>query len=133
MGTVLSKDGNHDYAVSVMETAVHVFEDLAEQEDWSVAQQKPALAHRGSGNLDAALRLIDLARSTGVTESPMRRVRLDTAYGHILLSDPATLDDGLHIPDDAARETAQYGLNHQLRSITDIRRAADGAARPTRR
>ncbi|AKJ10110.1 hypothetical protein ABB07_08760 [Streptomyces incarnatus] len=133
VGTALSKDGNHDYAVSVMETAVHVFEDLAEQEDWSVAQQKLALAHRGSGNLDAALRLIDLARSTGVTESPMQRVRLDTAYGHILLSDAATLDDGLHVLDDAAREAAQYGLSHQLRSITDIRRTADGAARPTRR
>jgi transcriptional regulator with XRE-family HTH domain len=133
VGTALSKDGNHDYAVSVMETAVRAFEDLSEQGDWSVAQQKLALAHRGSGNLDAALRLIDLSRSTGVTESPMQRVRLDTAYGHILLSDPATLDDGLHVLDAAAREAAQYGLSHQLRSITDIRRTADGAARPTRR
>lgn len=133
VGTALSKDGHHDYAARVMETAIREFEDLSEQEDWSVAQQKLALAHRGSGNLDAALRLIDVARSTGVTESPMQRVRLDTAYGHILLSDPATLDDGLHVLDDAAKQAAQYGLTHQLRSITDIRRTADGASSPTRR
>lgn len=128
VGTALSKDGNHDYAVRVMEEAIREFEGLAEQDDWSVAQQKLALAHRGTGNLDAALRLIDVARSTGVTDAPMQRVRLDTAYGHILLSDRATLDDGLRVLDDAAKRAAQYGLTHQLRSITDIRRATDGPA-----
>ncbi|MFF7777053.1 helix-turn-helix domain-containing protein [Streptomyces tanashiensis] len=133
VGTALSKDGNHDYAVQVMETAIRELEDLAEQDDWSVAQQKLALAHRGTGNLDAALRLIDVARSTGGTESPMQRVRLDTAYGHILLSDRATLDDGLRVLDDVAQQAAQYGLTHQLRSITDIRRTADGAASPSPR
>ncbi|MER5202270.1 hypothetical protein [Streptomyces sp. NPDC002825] len=133
VGTALSKDGNNDYAVRVMEEAIREFESLAEQDDWSVAQQKLALAHRGSGNLDAALRLIDVARSTGITDAPMQRVRLDTAYGHILLSDRATLDDGLRVLDDAAKRAAQYGLTHQLRSITDIRRTADGPASPSPR
>ncbi|WP_318209442.1 MULTISPECIES: hypothetical protein [unclassified Streptomyces] len=133
VGTALSKDGNHDYAVRVMEEAIREFEGLAEQDDWSVAQQKLALAHRGTGNLDAALRLIDVARSTGITDAPMQRVRLDTAYGHILLSDRATLDDGLRVLDDAAKRAAQYGLTHQLRSITDIRRTADGPASPSPR
>ncbi|MEU4269418.1 hypothetical protein [Streptomyces sp. NPDC026092] len=106
VGTALSKDGNHDYAVRVMEEAIHEFEGLAEQDDWSVARQKLALAHRGTGNLDAALRLIDVARTTGINDAPMQRVRLDTAYGHILLSDRATLDDGLRVLDDAAKRAA---------------------------
>ncbi|SOD90612.1 hypothetical protein SAMN06272765_6538 [Streptomyces sp. Ag109_G2-15] len=73
VGTALSKDGNQDYAVSAMETAVLAFEDLSELEAWSVGQQKLALAHRGNRNLDAALRLIDLARSAGITHFGGRR------------------------------------------------------------
>ncbi|MFW6692961.1 helix-turn-helix domain-containing protein [Streptomyces sp. MAR4 CNX-425] len=126
VGTALSKDGNNDYAVKVMSAATHEFEDLAEPEDWSVAQQKIALAYRGAGDLTRALQYIDIARSTGTVDSPMQRVRLDTAHGHILLSDPATLNDGLTVLDDAAQVARQYGLSHQLRSIEGIRRSSDG-------
>lgn len=59
-------------------------------------------------------------------DSPMQHVRLDTAHGHILLSDPATRDDGLSVFDDAAQVARQYGLSHQLRSIEGIRRSCDG-------
>ncbi|WP_039635053.1 hypothetical protein [Streptomyces sp. 769] len=126
VGTALSKDGNNDYAVKVMTTATHDFEALAEPEDWSVAHQKIALAYRGAGDLTRALQYIDIARSTGTVDSPMQRVRLDTAHGHILLSDPATRDDGLSVLDDAAQVARQYGLSHQLRSIEGIRRSCDG-------
>ncbi|MEW1659046.1 MULTISPECIES: hypothetical protein [unclassified Streptomyces] len=132
VGTALSKDGNHDYAARVMQGAIHEFEDLSEPDDWSVAQQKLALACRGAGDLNAALRLIDIARSTGVADSPMQRVRLDTAYGHILLSDPVTLDDGFRVLDGAQKLAAEFGLSHQLRSIEGIRKTSQGPLGPLR-
>lgn len=81
VGTALSKDGNHDYATRVMRAATREFEDLPEPDDWSVAHQKLALARRGAGDLTAALHFIDIARNSGSTDSPMQRVRLDTAHG----------------------------------------------------
>ncbi|MFF5209438.1 hypothetical protein [Streptosporangium sp. NPDC000396] len=133
VGTALSKDGNHDYAARVMLLATRDFEELAEPDDWSVAQQKLALAHRGAGDLSKALHFIDIARSTAVTDSPMQRVRLDTAHGHILLSDRATVDDGLSVLDHAAKMAAKYGLSHQLRSIESIKAMSEGAPGPRRR
>jgi hypothetical protein len=133
VGTALSKDGNHDYAARVMLAATREFEALSEPEDWSVAHQKLALAHRGIGDLSTALHFIDIARTTGVTDSPMQRVRLDTAHGHILLSDPATRDDGLRVLDDAAKLAAKFGLSHQLSSIEGIRTTTEGASGPRRR
>ncbi|REK91544.1 hypothetical protein DY245_03950 [Streptomyces inhibens] len=126
VGTALSKDGKNDYAVEVMRTATHAFEDLSEPEDWSVAHQKIALAYRGAGDLTHALQYIDIARSTGTVDSPMQRVRLDTAHGHILLSDSATRDDGFSVLDNATQVAREYGLSHQLRSIESIRRSCDG-------
>ncbi|MDJ1133982.1 helix-turn-helix domain-containing protein [Streptomyces iconiensis] len=126
VGTALSKDGNYDCATRIMQAATRDFEDLQEPDDWSVAHQKLALARRGAGDLVQALHFIGIARSSGTTESPMHRVRLDTAHGHILLSDPATRDDGLRILDRAAQVAARYGLVHQLRSIEGIRAMSEG-------
>lgn len=126
VGTALSKDGNQDYAARVMLAASRDFEDLSEPDDWSVAQQKLALAYRGSGDLTRALQFIDTARATGTTDTPMQRVRLDTAHGHILLSDPATVDDGLRVLDHAATMAAQFSLSHQLRAIEGIRTSLRG-------
>ncbi|KUJ65591.1 hypothetical protein ACZ90_46330 [Streptomyces albus subsp. albus] len=63
----------------------------------------------------------------------MQRVRLDTAHGHILLSDAATRDDGLLVLDQAAKVAAQYGLVHQLRSIEGISAMGDGPTGPRQR
>lgn len=103
-----------------MTAATRAFEDLAEPEDWSVAHQKLALAHRGAGDLPAALHLIGIARNTATSQSPLQRVRLDTAYGHILLSDPATAQDGLAVLAEAEQLAGPYGMSHQLRSIEGI-------------
>ncbi|MFD7862231.1 helix-turn-helix domain-containing protein [Streptomyces sp. NPDC059783] len=130
VGTALSKDGQHDYATRVMQAATRDFEDLTEPDDWSVAHQKLALARRGAGDLTQALHFIDIARSSGTIESPMQRVRLDTAHGHILLSDRATRDDGHVVLDQAAKLAAQYGLVHQLRSIEGIRAMSEGPTGP---
>ncbi|MCX4828317.1 hypothetical protein OG785_17360 [Streptomyces sp. NBC_00006] len=133
VGTALSKGGEHDYATRVMQAATRDFEDLTEPDDWSVAHQKIALARRGAGDLTQALHFIGIARSSGATESPMQRVRLDTAHGHILLSDPATRDDGLVVLGQAATVAAQYGLVHQLRSIEGIKAMSEGPAGPRQR
>ncbi|MFJ9898535.1 helix-turn-helix domain-containing protein [Streptomyces sp. NPDC091280] len=126
IGTALSKEGNNEYATNVMAAATREFEELGEPEDWSVAHQKLALAHRGAGDLKQALHYIDIARTTGTVDSPMQRVRLDTAYGHILLSDAATRNDGLSVLDQAAQVARQFGLSHQLRSIEGIRKGQQG-------
>ncbi|MFH9672504.1 helix-turn-helix domain-containing protein [Streptomyces sp. NPDC017405] len=126
VGTALSKDGDNEYATRVMTAATRAFEDLGEPEDWSVAHQKLALAHRGAGDLTQALHHIDIARTTGTVDSSMQRVRLDTAYGHILLSDAATRNDGLSVLDQAAQVARQYGLSHQLHSIEGIRKGQQG-------
>ncbi|MGW9240808.1 helix-turn-helix domain-containing protein [[Kitasatospora] papulosa] len=133
VGTALSKDGNHEYASRVMQAATRDFEDLQEPDDWSVAHQKLALAARGAGDLTQALHFIDIARHCGTTESPMQRVRLDTAHGHILLSDTATRDDGHLVLDQAAKVAAQYGLVHQLRSIEGIKAMSEGPTGPRQR
>ncbi|MGW3292891.1 helix-turn-helix domain-containing protein [Streptomyces xiamenensis] len=133
VGTALSKDGEHDYATRVMQAATREFEDLTEPDDWSVAHQKLALARRGAGDLSQALHFIDIARSSGTTDSPMQRVRLDTAHGHILLSDTATLDDGILVLDQAAKVAAQYGLVHQLRSIEGVKAMSEGPTGPRQR
>jgi tetratricopeptide (TPR) repeat protein len=124
IGTALSKDGEHDYALRVMSTASQMFEDLGEAEDWSVAQQKLALACRGAGNLGQALRYIDIAQANGTAATPMQRVRLSTAHGHILLTDQATHASGLALLREAAQLAAESGLSHQLRAIEAIRHQA---------
>ena len=121
VGTALSKLGEYDHATYVIESAIREFEDLAEPGDWSGAHQKLALAHRGRGESDRALRYIDISRDSGATDTPMAQVRLDTAQGHILLSDTATRDDGVRLLDRAAEIASRRGLDHQLRSIEGIR------------
>jgi tetratricopeptide (TPR) repeat protein len=127
VGTALSKEGNNAYAVGVMDEATRRFEDLEEPDDWSVAHQKLALAYRAGGDLGNAVRFIGVALSNRSTESPMQRVRLDTAHAHILLSDKATSDSGLHLLTQAAATSSKYGLSHQLASIEGIRHAYEQA------
>ncbi|MEV5748976.1 hypothetical protein AB0L00_14260 [Actinoallomurus sp. NPDC052308] len=121
VGTALSKAGEHQYAARVMAEATNVFEDLDEAEDWSVAHQKLALAYRGAGDIDQALRLIEAARTGGAQDTPMQRVRLNTAYAHILVSDRATRDEGIARLEETGRLAHDCRLNHQLRSIDAIR------------
>lgn len=128
LGRALSKAGGHDRAVSVMTCAAHEFDDLGEPDNWSVAQQKIALALRGSGDLRGAFRHIDRGRSGAPDQSAMQRVRWGTAFAHILVSDPATREAGRSALCDAARVAGAYGLGHQLRSIESIRRASGEAS-----
>ncbi|NUU26377.1 MAG: hypothetical protein HOV68_33475 [Streptomycetaceae bacterium] len=133
VGTALSKASHHEYAGEVMLRATRSFEDLDEPEDWSVAHQKLALAARGAGDLSGALQYINIARTTGATDAPMQRVRLDTAHGHVLLSDPKTRDEGFQVLNRAAKRAAYYGMSHQLRSIESIRTSYENDGEQGRR
>ncbi|MGK5554690.1 hypothetical protein ACSNOI_24040 [Actinomadura kijaniata] len=127
IGTALSKAGQHHPAVQVMTQASHQLEDQGEAEDWAVAQQKLALAYRGTGDLERALRLIDIARSSGTCDTPMQRVRLDTAHAHILVSHRGTCEDGLRLLAHTSALAAASGLHHQLRSIQAIRASTEAS------
>jgi len=122
LGTTLSKAGRHSAAIEKMNQAVRLMEELDEVEDWSVAHQKLALAHRAQGNLDQAQRLVAIALANAVSGSPLQSVRLQAAHGHILLSDRRTCDHGLKLLDQAAAMATRYRLGHQKRSIDGIRR-----------
>ena len=128
IGTAVSKDGEHDYVTRIMVSAAREFEELGEAEDWSVAQQKLALAYRGAGDLGQAQRFIDVARASGAGDTPMQRVRWSTAQAHILLTDTGTRARGLALLDETIRLAVQCGLSHQLRSIETIRRDLAHAA-----
>ncbi|HUQ61859.1 tetratricopeptide repeat protein [Lentzea sp.] len=123
VGTALSKKGANEHAMTVMAEAIRRFEKLEEPDDWSVAHQKLALAHRGAGELGAALRYIDVALANRSADSPMHRVRLQTAHAHILLSDRRTSEGGLQLLDGAATTSRRFGMSHQLASIEAIRSA----------
>ncbi|GAB7184488.1 hypothetical protein ATKI12_4319 [Kitasatospora sp. Ki12] len=121
VGTSLDKQGEHEQAISITRSAIRVFENLGEVEDWATANQKLALAHRGAGNLGEAVRLIAVARTNTTGSAPMQDVRLTTAHGHILLSDRATVEEGLALLNRAEHIADKYGMTHQRRSIQGIR------------
>jgi hypothetical protein len=46
---------------------------------------------------------------------------VDTAHGHILLTDPATQSEGIDVLAGAQITASRYGLHHQVRSIEAVR------------
>ncbi|WP_162146251.1 helix-turn-helix transcriptional regulator [Amycolatopsis vancoresmycina] len=128
VGTALSKAGEGTAAITFIRPAIRRFEALEEPQDWSVAYQKLALAYRGDGDLRQATAALEVALDHRAGDAPMQRVRLDTAHGHLLLSDPATADSGLALLEGAAATATEYGMLHQLQAITGIRRAYEQQA-----
>lgn len=123
VGTALSKRGLNESATLHILPAIRSFEAIEEVADWSIAHQKLALAHRGAGKLSAASRAIDIALNHRVGETPLQKVRLETAHAHILLSDQATAESGMSLLEGCARISTEYGLMHQSQSIDGIRGA----------
>ncbi|WP_246128078.1 helix-turn-helix domain-containing protein [Amycolatopsis rhizosphaerae] len=128
VGTALSKRGLNETATRHIVPAIRNFETMEEPEDWSIAHQKLALAHRGAGDLTAAAQAIDVALTHRVNDTPLQKVRLETAHAHILVSDRATRHNGLSMLENCARVSAEFGLFHQLQSIDGIRRAFERQA-----
>ncbi|MFB9923925.1 multiprotein-bridging factor 1 family protein [Amycolatopsis halotolerans] len=120
VGTALSKAGKPQEAVRFIEPAIVEFERLEEPIDWSTAHQKLALAHRSAGDLHHATAAIGVALDAQGTGAPMQQVRLGTAYGHVLLSDPRTETAGQRRLEEAATVAERYGMMHQLRSIRSL-------------
>lgn len=128
VGTALSKAGDPAEAVQFIEPAIVEFERLEEPLDWSTAHQKLALAQRSAGDLDRATAAIGVALDARGTGTPMQQVRLDTAYGHVLLSDPRTASAGHSRLEEAATVAERYGMMHQLQSIRTLRLAQERQA-----
>ncbi|QFU86988.1 helix-turn-helix transcriptional regulator [Amycolatopsis sp. YIM 10] len=126
VGTAISKAGDHRQATSIFEQGVRTFELLGEQEDWAVTHEKLALAQRGLGELDQAARAIDTAANSNRSPAPLHRVRLMTARGHIVGSDPANRGHGMALLGEAADLAARHQLGHQLSSIRKIEAALAG-------
>ncbi|MEV6527093.1 hypothetical protein AB0M43_34705 [Longispora sp. NPDC051575] len=132
VGTALTKNPQPHLlpvAVSAIEDATRVLEDLGEPDEWSIATQKLALAYRAAGKTGAAVRHIEIALAHRPTDSPLQQVRLDTAHGHILLSDPATAEHGYCVLASAEATAGRYGLSHQVRAIQGIRAGSGRTAR----
>jgi hypothetical protein len=108
------------HAVAAMTAASDAFERLDEAADWSVAQQKLALAYRARGDLGRALMFLDIAERNRISDSPLQHVRLNTARAHILMTDRATHDEGLRVIASAREIAMTHGLHHQIESIQRI-------------
>ena len=131
IGTALAKSSQLSaedalVAISAIGHAIEEFENLDEPDEWSVAHQKLALAHLAAGNPDIAHRYIDIAVSNGRDDSPLQRVKLDTARAHILLADKATRDSALVLLERSRTHAMKHKLTHQMASIDRISRLADG-------
>ncbi|MEQ7004881.1 hypothetical protein ABN028_01655 [Actinopolymorpha sp. B17G11] len=130
IGTALTKAGDIASAVAEIDHASRMFEEQGEADDWGVAHQKRALAHLAAADLAGATRSIDVALSYRRADSPLEQVRLDTAHGHVLVSDPGTCTEGLAVLSRARNQATRYGLAHQLQWIERIQRIPE---RPGRR
>lgn len=122
VGTALSKNQEHEAAVVASLDAIQLFEQLDDPETWSGAHQKLALAYLNAGDLHNAVQCIEVPLTNRSRDSPLQQVRLDTAHAHILLSDRQTRTEGVAILNRAKAQATDYGLNHQLQSITRIER-----------
>ncbi|WNV85013.1 hypothetical protein [Umezawaea sp. Da 62-37] len=127
IGTTLSKDGKNHDAVRQMVPTINMFDSMGESEDWSLAHQKVALAYRALGDLTKAYHYMNIAVENPCGDSPMQRVRLNTAQGHLLLSDIATQDEGISRLKKSLQVAQKHGLMHQAASIKTITQSAEQA------
>ncbi len=107
-------------AVGAITSAVSEFEELDEPDEWNVGQQKLALAYLALDKCDDAHRHIDIAQASGGISTPLQKVKLDTARGHILLSDRATRSEGLTTLELCRELAGAHQLLHQVTSIDRI-------------
>lgn len=131
VGTALTKAGEIDSAITEIDRASRLLEDLGEPGDWGIAQQKRALAHLAAGDITGAARTIELAASHWRSEAPLEQVQLNTARGHILVSDLRTLGEGLAVLAAAHDLAARHGLTHQLQWIEQIQHIPETDRRPS--
>ena len=132
VGTALAKSSRlseekASVAITAIGAAIEEFESLDEPDEWGVAHQKLALAHLAAGNPDTAHRYMDVAVANGRDDSPLQRVKLDTARAHILLADKATQDSGIILLERSRIHAMKHKLTHQVASIDRISRLVDGS------
>jgi transcriptional regulator with XRE-family HTH domain len=127
VGTALGKNGLHQEAAGLIRVAIQRLADLDEHVDWSVGQQKLALALRAAGKQDQAVYHIGLALDQKTEGSLMQDVRLSIAHAHVLLSDHQTRTAGLVILSDAEHMAERHHLRHQRASAASIKLQFDSA------
>lgn len=117
-------------AVGVIESAISEFEELDEPDEWNVGHQKLALAHLALDRRDDAHRHIDIAQAAQGTSTPLQKVKLDTARGHILMSDRETRSEGLATLEHCRDFAGAHQLSHQVASIERIIGSIEVQANP---
>ncbi|GAB3815804.1 hypothetical protein [Kribbella italica] len=133
IGTALAKspqfgDERAAAALAAIGRAIGDFETLDEPDEWGVAHQKLALAHLAAGNPDTAHRSMDVAVANSRDDSPLQRVKLDTARAHILLADKATRGSAVALLERSRIHAMKHKLIHQVASIDRIRALADNTS-----
>lgn len=137
LGTALTKgayptEEMSDVSIASIRQAIHEFEGLDEPDEWSVSQQKLALAELAAGNTTDSLEAMTLAIESRRTDSPLQQVRLDTAHAHTLCADSSTRDSGRSLLENTYRLAASFKLAHQMASIDRIREGLDRQTRKGR-
>lgn len=126
VGTALTKaprpTADKAVAVLAIATAIAEFEDLEEFEDWFVAHQKLALAHLAQGTINQAHDAMDTAMANRQDRSPLQKVKLETARGHLLLADQGTRRAGIALLEACRADAEARHLTHQVASIDRIYR-----------
>lgn len=117
-------------AVGAIESAIVEFEELDEPDEWNVGHQKLALAHLSLDRRDDAHRHIDIAQAGGGIGTPLQKVKLGTARGHILLSDRSTRSEGLSTLERCRELAGEHQLLHQVASIDRIVGSLQDQANP---
>lgn len=117
-------------AVGVIESAISEFEELDEPDEWNVGHQKLALAHLALGRRDDAHRHIDIAQAAQGAGTPLQNVKLDTARGHILVSDRETRSEGLATLERCRDLAGTHQLFHQVASIDRIIGSVEAQVNP---
>ncbi len=132
IGTALAKssrlsDEKATVAITAIGDAIEEFEDLDEPDEWGVAHQKLALAHLAAGSPDTAHRYMDIAVANSRDDSPLQRVKLDTARAHILMADKATRESAVMLLERSRLHAIKHKLTHQVASIDRISRLVDSS------
>lgn len=122
-GTALTKIGVPSEALMSITLAMNQMEDSGAEEAWHVARQKKALAILTGGD---PLRALNELTDDGFTPgTPLGVVRRSAALSHVLLSTPATRQEGANLLADTRALAIAHQLHHQERSMEILARQFD--------
>jgi hypothetical protein len=122
-GQAAGKLGVDDHGASRIAGALAAFIAMGDAEMTSTAHAKLALALRVT-DPDAAVEHITAAAAIEVPRTPLTRVQLAAATGHVLAGRPDTAEEGLQALAAAHGEAVLARLGHQAEAIGKLRTAS---------